>query len=146
VFSTGVELDLVYNALVHHVGFVAGLAPDVGQNCTGDTGLTGGFTTTNQINSVANGFQIFPGSAPVYRGNQLIGGVGVSGDGVDQDDMVAFLGIQGAVKALASINQAPPTMRADQFTAGPSALKLRYISCPQAPFINNNQEQVCDGL
>ncbi len=35
----------------------------------------------------------FPGSVPIYRGNTLVGGIGVSGDGVDQDDMVAFLGL-----------------------------------------------------
>ena len=49
---------------------------DVPQNCTG-------------ISRLPNGIQIFPGSVPIYRGNTLVGGIGVSGDGVDQDDMVA---------------------------------------------------------
>jgi uncharacterized protein GlcG (DUF336 family) len=145
-FSTGVQLDLAYNAIVQHVGFVVGAAPDVAQNCTGNTGLSGGFSTSNAIPGLANGFQIFPGSAPVYRGNQLVGAVGVSGDGVDQDDMVAFLGVQGAATQLASIGQAPTMMRADQFSAGTSGTMLRYISCPQAPFINSNAENVCNGL
>jgi uncharacterized protein GlcG (DUF336 family) len=45
-----------------------------------------------------NGIVFFPGSAPLYRrvpGNPygfLIGGFGVSGDGVDQDDVVTFAG------------------------------------------------------
>src|SRR6185369_7160608 len=38
VFSTGIQLDVAYNAIVHHVGFVLGLVPDVMKNCTGDTG------------------------------------------------------------------------------------------------------------
>jgi hypothetical protein len=139
-------LDLAYNAIVQHVGFVVGAAPDVAQNCTGNTGLSGGFSTSNAIPGLANGFQIFPGSAPVYRGNQLVGAVGVSGDGVDQDDMVAFLGVQGAATQLASISQAPMMMRADQFSAGTSGTMLRYISCPQSPFINSSAENVCNGL
>ena len=40
--------------------------------------------------------QIFPGSVPIYRGDALIGGIGISGDGVDQDDMIAFLGLHNA--------------------------------------------------
>jgi uncharacterized protein GlcG (DUF336 family) len=147
VFSTGVELDLAYNAIVQHVGFVAGaVATDVAQNCTGNTGLSGGFSTSNAIPGLANGFQIFPGSAPIYRGTQIVGAVGVSGDGVDQDDMVAFLGLQGAATQLASISQAPMNMRADQFSAGTSGAMLRYISCPQSPFVNSNAENVCNGL
>jgi uncharacterized protein GlcG (DUF336 family) len=37
----------------------------------------------------------FPGSMPLYRDGQLIGGLGVSGDGVEQDDYVTFLGATG---------------------------------------------------
>ncbi len=36
-----------------------------------------------------NGVVFFPGSAPLYRNGALVGGLGVSGDGVDQDDYVA---------------------------------------------------------
>jgi hypothetical protein len=42
-----------------------------------------------------NGIVFFPGSAPVYFGPALIGGLGVSGDGVDQDDVVTALATQG---------------------------------------------------
>src|SRR5581483_2239974 len=37
-----------------------------------------------------SGMQTFPGGVPLYRGGRLVGGVGVSGDGVDQDDAVAY--------------------------------------------------------
>ncbi len=144
VFSTGLQLDLAYNAIVHHVGFVAGLVPDVPTNCTGDTGLTGGFTSVAPIAGLANGIRIFPGSAPLYRGRQLVGAVGVSGDGVDQDDMVAFLGIQDAASRLGTFSQAPMDMRADQLL--PVGARLRYVSCPQAPFLDSNESEACGGF
>jgi uncharacterized protein GlcG (DUF336 family) len=39
-----------------------------------------------------NGVVFFPGSTPLYKNGQLVGGFGVSGDGVDQDDVVTFGG------------------------------------------------------
>ena len=36
-----------------------------------------------------NGITWFPGSAPLYKNGQLVGGVGVSGDGVEQNDLVS---------------------------------------------------------
>ncbi len=39
-----------------------------------------------------NGIVFFPGSTPLYKNGTLIGGLGVSGDGVDQDDVVTFAG------------------------------------------------------
>jgi uncharacterized protein GlcG (DUF336 family) len=59
-----------------------------------------------------NGVVFFPGSMPLYKtdatGHQvLVGGLGVSGDGVDQDDVVTFAASLGF--------QAPDTLRADQF-------------------------------
>ncbi|MCE9530906.1 MAG: heme-binding protein [Planctomycetes bacterium] len=53
---------------------------------------------TNILNQ--NGIVFFPGSAPLYRstatgGITLKGGFGVSGDGVDQDDVVTTLGQVG---------------------------------------------------
>jgi uncharacterized protein GlcG (DUF336 family) len=51
--------------------------------------LTGVFGDTPPA-LIRNGITIFPGGVPLYdRSGNLIGGVGVSGDGVDQDDIVA---------------------------------------------------------
>jgi uncharacterized protein GlcG (DUF336 family) len=131
-FSTGLQLDLAFNQLVLHVEHVLGLsAVDTTQNCT-DT-----------IGQLANGLQIFPGSVPIYRGNTLVGGIGVSGDGVDQDDMVAFLGLHEAGQILGTIQNAPREIRADQLT--PHGTRLRYVQCPQSPYINSSAAQVCDG-
>jgi hypothetical protein len=102
----------------------------VPQNCTG-------------IERIPNGIQIFPGSAPIYRGNVLVGGIGVSGDGVDQDDMVSFLGLHNAGVILGTIGNAPPAMRAD--TLAPGGAHLRYVQCPQAPFIDSDDNNVCEG-
>ncbi|MDH3768981.1 MAG: heme-binding protein, partial [Gammaproteobacteria bacterium] len=120
-FSVGLQLDLVYNAIIHHVAFVLGLLPlDVGIGCTGVTGFDAPAPFTPAPPTVtsllANGIQIFPGSVPVYRGETLVGGIGISGDGVDQDDMIAFLGLHEAGVALGTINNAPVARRADNLT------------------------------
>jgi hypothetical protein len=42
-----------------------------------------------------NGVTLFPGSVPLYKSGILVGGLGISGDGVDQDDFVTFSGATG---------------------------------------------------
>ena len=142
-FSTGLQLDLVYNGLIQHVAFVLGAAPDVAQNCTGITGFDSGLVSSAPIAEVANGLQIFPGGVPVYRGDTLVGGVGVSGDGIDQDDMIAFLGVSEAGRLLGSFDNAPAGIRAD--TLMPFGARLRYVNCPQAPFIGSTEQEACSG-
>jgi uncharacterized protein GlcG (DUF336 family) len=142
-FSTGLQLDLVYNAIVQHVGFVAGLVPDVPMNCTGVDGFDDGFALAGVIPQLANGTQIFPGSVPIYRGSQLVGAIGVSGDGVDQDDMIAFLGVHRAGKDLGGFGNADKAIRADTLT--PQGVRLRYVNCPITPFIDSDEQNVCEG-
>ena len=67
-FSTGLQLDLVYNALIQHVAFVSGLAADVPADCTGISGFDTGFGVAGNVPAIANGLQIFPGGVPIYRG------------------------------------------------------------------------------
>jgi uncharacterized protein GlcG (DUF336 family) len=85
VLSTGLQLDLSINAILQHVLYVAGVQPtDVASGCAGvdlANTLVNATQTTTSLR-IANGVQIFPGSAPIYRGNILVGGIGVSGDGV----------------------------------------------------------------
>jgi len=87
---------------------------------------------------LANGMQIFAGSVPIYRGDVLVGGIGVSGDGIQQDSMVAFLGVQNGPPTL---NNAPAAIRADQLRAG--GVLLRYVNCPPHPFLNSNVQNAC---
>jgi uncharacterized protein GlcG (DUF336 family) len=132
-FNDGLQLDLVAAAIGQHVTYVSGGGADVGSNCTG-------------IARLPNGTQIFPGSVPVYRGTTLIGGVGVSGDGVDQDDMIAFLGVHNAgLVAGMSLGNAPPAIRADTISVPGYGINLRFVQCPQAPFLDSSEQNVCDG-
>lgn len=144
-FSTGLQLDVANNAILQHVLFVAGIGTDVGDNCAG-VALADNLTATPTVMEprIANGLQIFPGSVPIYRGDTLVGGIGVSGDGVDQDDMIAFLGLHEAGLALGgAIGNAAPARRADTLT--PRGVRLRYVQCPQSPFVNSDEDNVCDG-
>jgi len=69
------------------------------------------FTTSIAVNpNLPNGMTVFAGSMPLYRGGVLIGAVGVSGDGIDQDDLVAA----SAAAALGGIFLPPETVRADR--------------------------------
>jgi hypothetical protein len=122
------------NQLLTHVVFAVGAsANDVVTGCVEAPGQR-----------LANGAQIFPGSVPIYRGTTLVGGIGVSGDGIEQDDMISFLGVHQAGLALGgAINNAPPEIRAD--TLSPQGERLRYIQCPQSPFIDSDEQRVCEG-
>jgi hypothetical protein len=71
----------------------------------------------------------------------LVGALGVSGDGIDQDDMVALLGV--GESGVAGIGNAPLDLRADQLL--PQGSRLRYVGCPAAPFLDSNASGVCDG-
>jgi uncharacterized protein GlcG (DUF336 family) len=91
---------------------------------------------------LANGLQIFPGGFPIYRNGVLIGGIGVSGDGVDQDDLISFLGLYNAGQQLGTgIGHAPMSMRANLLTAFGNS--PHYVNCPYAPFLNSNSNDVC---
>ena len=88
------------------------------------------------------------GGVPIYRNvgssSQLIGAIGVSGDGVDQDDMIAFLGLSNAAALLGNgLGQAPAARRADSLRLAGG--QLRYVQCPQAPFNNSSEQNVCLG-
>ncbi|MFZ5726183.1 MAG: hypothetical protein ACOY4C_07195, partial [Pseudomonadota bacterium] len=85
----------------------------------------------------------------IYRGNTLVGAIGVSGDGIDQDDMISFLGTHNGGARVGGIGNAPKAIRADNVVvtlADSRTVRLRYISCPFAPFLDTAQQNVCDGL
>jgi len=129
-FANGLQLDLSAGALV------AALGGGLGVGCTG-------------LPRLANGLQIFSGGVPIYRvlGGvvQLVGAIGVSGDGTEQDDMIAFLGLAQAGALLGTgIGNAPPALRAD--TLPLSGGRLRYVQCPLAPFNDSDAQNVCQGL
>ena len=77
--------------------------------------------------TLANGLQIFAGSAALFKNGQLVGAIGVSGDGIDQDDFVASSGAFGF--------DAPAAVRADQLL--PMGVRLPYLKYPRHPNIGN---------
>jgi len=87
---------------------------DVQHPCTQGFQVAG----TNQ-----SGIVFFPGSVPLYRNGMLVGGLGISGDGVDQDDYVAAGGAAGF--------DAPTAIRADQVII--RSVRLPYLKFPQNP-------------
>ncbi|MCB2031824.1 MAG: heme-binding protein [Rhodoferax sp.] len=133
-FATGLQLDLSSGAIVDAIVGPLAAAPATG--CTG-------------LPRLRNGLQIFSGSVPIYRTvagvTRLVGGIGVSGDGTDQDDMIAFLGLAQAGTTLGTgIGHAPAALRADAIVL-PGG-RLRYVQCPVAPFNDSNAQNVCAGL
>jgi uncharacterized protein GlcG (DUF336 family) len=74
-------------------------------------------------NANQNGVVFFPGSVPLYVNGHLAGGLGVSGDGVDQDDYAAAGGATGF--------EAPANIRADQVID--QSVRLPYQKFPANP-------------
>jgi uncharacterized protein GlcG (DUF336 family) len=74
-------------------------------------------------NSNKSGIVFFPGSAGLFRNGSLVGGLGVSGDGVDQDDYVTNGGTAGF--------EAPANIRADQVID--QGVRLPYFKFPRNP-------------
>jgi uncharacterized protein GlcG (DUF336 family) len=94
---------------------------------TQDTGnaCTQGFQAPSAAWPKANqsGVVFFPGSEPLYINDVLVGGLGVSGDGVDQDDYVTAGGAAGF--------EAPTNIRADQIVI--DGVRLPFLKFPRNP-------------
>ena len=101
--NVGLQLDLV------RTNFLAALSGSVA-SCTGIPGLT-------------NGIQIFPGSVPLYKNGVLVGAIGISGDGVDQDDLIAAAG--------ANSFSPPAGIRSDQIFV--RSVRLPFLKFPRSP-------------
>jgi uncharacterized protein GlcG (DUF336 family) len=135
-FNLGLQEDLVVAQIVN------ALNGDESKGCVGHTPNV----PSAPYREIANGLQIFPGAVPIYRrGGGLLGAIGVSGDGVDQDDMIAFLGLANASRRSGSaIENAPAAIRSDQLA--PMGTRLRFVQCPQSPFNGSTEQNVCAGL
>lgn len=114
----------VYNDTV--VGYDA-FNPMTNFRDPGDAGVVaaGGIAqpTANQ-----NGVIFFPGSTPIYQNNgtQLVGGFGISGDGVDQDDVVTVLGADGYLPDGQTVQRADQVFVRD--------VRLPYSKFLRSPF------------
>jgi uncharacterized protein GlcG (DUF336 family) len=102
-FNVGLQLDLIQTNLVAAIG--------------------GANVLCSTIPNLPNGIQIFPGSVPLYKNGVLVGAIGVSGDGVDQDDLISAAGGNGYSPA--------PAIRSDQvFVRG---VRLPFLKFPRSP-------------
>jgi len=102
-FNVGLQLDLV------RTNFLAS--------------LMGPAVPCTSIPALPNGIQIFPGSVPLYKNGVLVGAIGISGDGVDQDDLIGAAGANGF--------SPPAGIRSDQiFVRG---VRLPFLKFPRSP-------------
>jgi uncharacterized protein GlcG (DUF336 family) len=103
VFNLGLQLDLIKTNL--------------------QAAIVGAAVPCTAIPSLPNGIQIFPGSMPLYKNGTLVGAIGISGDGVDQDDIISAGGGNGFSPA--------PAIRSDQvFVRG---VRLPFLKFPRSP-------------
>jgi uncharacterized protein GlcG (DUF336 family) len=104
-FNVGLQLDIVKDAIV--------AAQTPGSHPPPCTSIPG----------IPNGIQIFPGSVPLYKNGVLVGAIGISGDGVDQDDLIGAAGASGFAP--------DPSIRSDQvFVRG---VRLPFLKFPRSP-------------
>jgi uncharacterized protein GlcG (DUF336 family) len=98
-FNTGLQLELILDDLVN---------PG---------------TCNRRIPKLKNGITIFPGGVPLYKNGALAGAIGISGDGVDQDDLIAAAGSAGF--------EAPPEKRCDTLVI--RGVRIPYQKFPRHP-------------
>lgn len=126
------------------------------QNVLSSPANLGPTLPNGQKNPLADGITIFPGGAPLYKNGHLVGAIGVSGDGVDEDDLIAFTGTTGYAP--------PPGARSDQLgnnqvisflTAKVNALPALGFTFPNGVFTDDNpsvniiqliDQRLADGL
>jgi uncharacterized protein GlcG (DUF336 family) len=73
--------------------------------------------------NLPNGITIFPGGFPLYRDGQLIGAIGISGDGIEQDDIIGASGCEDFPPAF--------KIRADSYLY--RGARIPYVKFPRDP-------------
>jgi uncharacterized protein GlcG (DUF336 family) len=105
-FNTGLQLDIVSVGLDEQL--LLGNIP---------------FGCNFRLPKLPNGITIFPGGVPLFKDGRLAGAIGVSGDGVDQDDLIAWAGSIGF--------EAPADRRCDRLEV--RGVRLPYVKFPRHP-------------
>ncbi|HJR07349.1 MAG TPA: heme-binding protein [Pyrinomonadaceae bacterium] len=108
IFNVGLQLDLARDNIVQTLAAPPQFPANV--PCT-------------SIPNIPNGIQIFAGAVPLYKNGELVGAIGISGDGIDQDDIIASAGSKGYV--------APAEIRADQLII--RGTRVPYVKFPRSP-------------
>ncbi len=108
-FNTGLQLDLIAGSLV-----------DILSNYVNPGSVP---VTRRPPANLRNGLQIFAGGVPLYKNGVLVGGIGISGDGIDQDDIIAAFGSAGF--------EAPANIRSDQLIV--RGVRIAFVKFPANP-------------
>lgn len=112
-FNDGLQLDLVLSRILDKNVLVPFL--------TSDTVVKGG--CVQEIPAVNNGIQVRQASVPLYKNGRFVGGVGCSGDGGEQEDIVVGFAYAGF--------EPDPAIRSDRvFVRG---VRLPYLKFPRHP-------------
>jgi uncharacterized protein GlcG (DUF336 family) len=122
-FNNGLQLDLVKGALTTPCA-----TPRPKRGIDGRRGTPNAdalLCPCTAIPELKNGIQIFAGGIPLYRGSTLVGAIGVSGDGIDQDDLISA----GGANSFA----APDGIRSDKFFV--RGVRLPFLKFPARPFL-----------
>jgi uncharacterized protein GlcG (DUF336 family) len=112
-FSTSIDQWSVFN-LGLQSDFVKGSLQTI---------LAGGAAPCSSLPNLRNGLQVFAGSIPLYKNGELVGAIGISGDGIDQDDLIAAAGAAGYAPASG--------IRSDQFFV--RSVRLPFVKFPRSP-------------
>ncbi len=111
-FNVGLQLDLILPSLLSRPA-ICSLRPL----------MSSAKCACSSIRVIRNGLQIFAGSIPLYKNNVLVGGIGISGDGIDQDDFIAAGGATGFAP--------PAAIRSDMLLI--RGVRLPFLKFPRSP-------------
>lgn len=118
-FNVGLQLDLISSVLISPPPPICRSAAIMKWKMIAPCPCT-------SVPELRNGLQIFAGGLPIYRGSTHVGAIGVSGDGIDQDDLIAAGG--------ANIFAPPDAIRSDKFFV--RSVRLPFLKFPARPFID----------
>jgi uncharacterized protein GlcG (DUF336 family) len=140
-FNIGIQLDLEYSNLLYAIANPFTATPQNIQNCATSFPNLG-------PKALANGPQLFAGGVPLYKAGVLVGAIGTSGDGIDQDDMGSFLAAyRTGLTTKPRVTLPKTSIRSNlvKFNDGRQTVALRFVECPFAPFLDNNTQKACSG-
>ena len=91
-----------------------------------------GLQPLNPLKPNQNGIVFFPGATPLYVNGALAGGLGISGDGVEQDDYVTYLAAGGLLEESSPRSFLPDkSIWADRVTV--NKVRLPMFKFPRQP-------------
>jgi uncharacterized protein GlcG (DUF336 family) len=127
-FNTGLQLDLVLTQLLRSAVVLTTFNETIGiprlpatvqESCSPDVAVFKAF--------INNGLQVRQASVPLYKNGKLVGGVGCSGDGGEQEDIVVGFASAGF--------EADPNIRSDRLII--RGVRIPWLKFPRHPEIDN---------